>query len=355
MNFCAFILWGITEGFFAEAFTCSAVNLLRILLLIKMAPYLSLIPDHICVLIVKRKAVHIEVLVITIGTFSVHLWEYLTDRSPNAWAKLGIGLGYGFSMLLCIVALLSFRTTGVYSFEMLAVGIPVQILSLAQITSAITIEYFAAIAVTTLAILALSFLKPCCMLGRKYAYGCLLGIVFLLQIAAVFRHFHMVHHKNKESPAVMSVTAYLYTLTATSSFQHRTNLPAIPHSIVYLFGATGLIVVNSVIVAVELIQKAKKGQRTIRDLQIILLPIESLFIIGWVTLQMYALCMEIKIKIRKREMNKNKIAHTDKKEDNIPRSPLGSQVSHELHEMEPLSPSDCRGATLLEVSESDTH
>ncbi|KAG7455333.1 hypothetical protein MATL_G00255510 [Megalops atlanticus] len=321
MNFCAFVLWGVCEGFLLESYTCSAVNLLRIILLFKMAPYFRLIPDNLLFWIVKEKAVDFEFLAILSGTFSIILWEYLTNHSPNVWGKLGVGLSYGLAILLCILSVLSLgRKKGNYSFEKLVDGIPIQIVCLGQITGALNFEYFAVIMIPTLAIFVIAVLKPWCMVRNKNAYYCLRGIVFLLHIVTVFWFLDVTQDSYRESPGLMAMIAYLYTLAAISGFRHRTNLPEIPHSIVYMFGVTGMIVVNSVTVAVELIQKAKKGYRTVEDLRIILLPCESLFVIGWFTLQIYALCMEIKITRKKLEKRKKKIATTDQKEDNIPRS-----------------------------------
>ncbi|KAG7455335.1 hypothetical protein MATL_G00255530 [Megalops atlanticus] len=296
MNFCAFILWGMTEGFLAEAFTCSAINLLRILLLFKMAPYLQLIPDNLCIVMIKRKTMHFEVMVINTGICSVFLWEYLTNNSPVGWAKFQIGCGFGFTIILCVMAFISIGTTDAFSFEMLAVSIPVQVLSIAQMKGTIIIEYFVGNALTLFAMAALTFIKPCCMLFKKHLYTCLLVIIFISQITTVFRHLDVTQDKSKEGPGLISVTAYLYTLTAAAGFKHRSDLPAIPHTFLYMFGATGLTVVNSVAVAVELFQKAKTGHQTVEDLQIILLSFESVFVTGWLTLQLFAYCMKKKQK-----------------------------------------------------------
>ncbi|XP_049320724.1 butyrophilin-like protein 2 isoform X1 [Astyanax mexicanus] len=67
--FLAFILWGVIEGFFREAATCSALSLLRIVFLFWTAPYLSTFQVHVCRFI-KRSAVTLEYAVITTVAFS---------------------------------------------------------------------------------------------------------------------------------------------------------------------------------------------------------------------------------------------------------------------------------------------
>ncbi|KAI1885388.1 hypothetical protein AGOR_G00219620 [Albula goreensis] len=75
----AFIMWGVIEGFIAEAYTCSAVSLMRILMLFKVAPYLGQFPEKFCN-ICKNWAV-CEYGVVLTGVNSIVLWKFLTEHS----------------------------------------------------------------------------------------------------------------------------------------------------------------------------------------------------------------------------------------------------------------------------------
>ncbi|KAJ8261434.1 hypothetical protein COCON_G00171570 [Conger conger] len=90
----------------------------------------------------------------------------------------------------------------------------------------------------------------------------------------------------------MCFYAFLYVLTATAAFQHNTDDYDdvewdVAHILVYVFGST-LSVINSVALATEVFLKAEKGERTVEDFWLIVLPFESLFLAFWVGLQMYA-------------------------------------------------------------------
>ncbi|KPP65266.1 hypothetical protein Z043_116332, partial [Scleropages formosus] len=49
----AIILWGVNEGFKVEIVTVAAVNLIRILILFKMAPYVNSFPGIVYEFVTK--------------------------------------------------------------------------------------------------------------------------------------------------------------------------------------------------------------------------------------------------------------------------------------------------------------
>ncbi|MCJ8738105.1 hypothetical protein PDJAM_G00031800, partial [Pangasius djambal] len=61
------------------------------------------------------------------------------------------------------------------------------------------------------------------------------------------------------------------------------------HLVVFVFGTAVVVFVNAVAVLVELIVKARNGQRTV-DLRVILLPTECVFAVCCLTLQLSAFC-----------------------------------------------------------------
>ncbi|XP_036427993.1 uncharacterized protein LOC118809112 isoform X2 [Colossoma macropomum] len=106
----------------------------------------------------------------------------------------------------------------------------------------------------------------------------------------------------KERVGLICVTAYLYILSGMILFKalfhvygrftrrphsNRTQ-QSVGHAIVYMLGAVGLSFVNSIALAVELILKARNGERTVEDLRVILIPSESVFAIGCLMLQISA-------------------------------------------------------------------
>ncbi|KAJ8338621.1 hypothetical protein SKAU_G00354070 [Synaphobranchus kaupii] len=92
--------------------------------------------------------------------------------------------------------------------------------------------------------------------------------------------------KNKDSPARMCLFAFLYILAM--DIKHSSDLPDVPRMLVYFFGTAVLSVVNSVALATELILKAEKGERTLEELQVIVLPFETFFLAFRLILLMYA-------------------------------------------------------------------
>ncbi|KAJ8287183.1 hypothetical protein GJAV_G00048630 [Gymnothorax javanicus] len=99
-----------------------------------------------------------------------------------------------------------------------------------------------------------------------------------------------VSENDKEHSGIMCFTAFLYIIKAIMKFNHRSDLPDLPHILVYVFGSAGLSVLNSVALGTEVFLKAGKGQRIVEDLRVIVMLLESLFIACWLGLQMYAFC-----------------------------------------------------------------
>ncbi|MCJ8738114.1 hypothetical protein PDJAM_G00031780, partial [Pangasius djambal] len=60
-----FILWGVTEGLFTEAATCSALNFVRILFLLWIALHLKTFQDYLHQLI-NRLAIPLQFGLITL-------------------------------------------------------------------------------------------------------------------------------------------------------------------------------------------------------------------------------------------------------------------------------------------------
>ncbi|KAI1885387.1 hypothetical protein AGOR_G00219610 [Albula goreensis] len=90
---------------------------------------------------------------------------------------------------------------------------------------------------------------------------------FILLMSSFFKSLDIISEKNEEHAAWVCLIAFMFILTVTAGFKHRSNLPGVPQICVYCFGAAGLPIVNCVALATELIQKAYKGERTVEDLR----------------------------------------------------------------------------------------
>ncbi|XP_016091388.1 uncharacterized protein [Sinocyclocheilus grahami] len=74
----------------------------------------------------------------------------------------------------------------------------------------------------------------------------------------------------------------------TETSQQGSNTLPRCNEIMYMFGAVGLVLLNSVTLTAELILKARNGERVMRDMRVIVFPSESVFVLYWLILQMHA-------------------------------------------------------------------
>ncbi|XP_051744131.1 uncharacterized protein LOC127509449 isoform X5 [Ctenopharyngodon idella] len=73
----------------------------------------------------------------------------------------------------------------------------------------------------------------------------------------------------------------------TETSQQASNALHLCHEIMYMFGAVGLVLLNSVTLTAELILKARNGERILKDLRVIVFPSECVFALYWLGLQMH--------------------------------------------------------------------
>ncbi|XP_036427992.1 uncharacterized protein LOC118809112 isoform X1 [Colossoma macropomum] len=102
------------------------------------------------------------------------------------------------------------------------------------------------------------------------------GMILFKALFHVYGRFTRRPHSNRTQQSV--------ELNSTVTEAQQTS----GHAIVYMLGAVGLSFVNSIALAVELILKARNGERTVEDLRVILIPSESVFAIGCLMLQISA-------------------------------------------------------------------
>ncbi|KAJ8287159.1 hypothetical protein GJAV_G00048300 [Gymnothorax javanicus] len=288
----AFIIWGIMEGSVGEAFVGSAVNLMRILVIFRVAPYK--LPGE-CLEGLTNKALALEMFVLTAGINSVLLENFFTYRGADASIKLMNGLLVGailvraFSVVSCSGLELSSAYTRIEELIRNQAFFLVFTRSAFGFTAIFLIWFF--LPVLNIFLESFGSFLP----ANKYQHiqdKSFEGLNYIIECVIYFLLLDYILDKDKEHPGIMCFIAFLYIIKAIMKFNHRSDLSAVPHILIYVFGSAGLSVLNSVILATEVFLKAEKGQRTVEDLWMVMLLLESLFLACWLGLQTYAYCKE---------------------------------------------------------------
>ncbi|KAJ8287166.1 hypothetical protein GJAV_G00048390 [Gymnothorax javanicus] len=290
--FIAFIIWGIIEGSVGEAFVGSAVNLMRILVIFRVAPYK--LPGE-CLERLTNMALALEMFVLTAGINSVLLENLFTYRGADASTKLMNGLFFGGILVR------AFSVVSSSGLKLSSVNARIENL----IDNEVFFLVFTRSAVGFAAILLFWFIIPSLnfslgiwqsdLRDKKYGHlwdKSLEGLKSILECAIYSLILAFILDKDKELPGIVCYTAFLLIIKATTRFDHRNDLPDVPHILIYVLGSAGLSVLNSVVLATEVFLKAEKGQRTVEDLWMVTLLLESLFLSFWLGLQTYAYCKE---------------------------------------------------------------
>ncbi|KAG5270022.1 hypothetical protein AALO_G00187760 [Alosa alosa] len=115
-------------------------------------------------------------------------------------------------------------------------------------------------------------------------------IVMVLSSVLHIYYLGKLLERHKERAGLMAVNVLLQILCPLTFLDHPKKLPEIPHAIVYMLGASGLSIVNSITLLTELISKAETGERNVADLRVIVLLAESVYICCWMPLQLYSAC-----------------------------------------------------------------
>ncbi|XP_036421650.1 uncharacterized protein LOC118805145 isoform X2 [Colossoma macropomum] len=143
--------------------------------------------------------------------------------------------------------------------------------------------------------------KPRCSKWRGTGYVCCaVGVSITVTInGIIYLHFLRKHMTAKDYSGYSALMVLLHVLPPAVLFDHPRNIPKLPHIILHLFGSSGLSVVTSLTLALELILKSGTGEpRTLPEMHIIILPFESLFISGWIALQIYDTWMRMRRRIK---------------------------------------------------------
>ncbi|XP_053094543.1 uncharacterized protein LOC117598515 isoform X2 [Pangasianodon hypophthalmus] len=335
-----FILWGITEGFFTEAATCSALNFVRILFLLWIALHLKTFQDYPHQLI-NRLAISLQFGVITLVAYLpilVDLW-YKINTLGKVFIVGGLLLKLFLTLLYVLVVVCCRRPVKIYRITELQITEIINVLRIFVIISLYRLhpKYL------TLAIFPLlPFIWFFCHAVLKRLFLLWISVMMILEVlsASVLIYIHYDFANNvKERDTLTSLTAFLHILTmmilftslspfsetntvtthasseedlrqgeeevteifeeeVTKSDSKNTGTQrSLSHLVVFVFGTAVVVFVNAVALLVELILKSRNGQRTV-DLRVILLPTECVFAVCCLALQLFAFWQENRERFR---------------------------------------------------------
>ncbi|XP_061116736.1 uncharacterized protein LOC133140657 [Conger conger] len=223
----AFAIWGKIESSVGEAYVCSIIHFVRILVIFKVAPYV--LP----------------------GT----RYERLTNMAlPLESFLIIIGINSGFM-----------HSSG-YEYQSILLQLEILFLLFTLSTFGFTAVFLLWMMIPSVR-RTLSFWQS--DLNRK-KYGYFIEKVIevlkdILRSIFYLLFLHILLEKDKQQRALVCLVAFLSILNAVVRFNHRINLPDIAHILVYVFGSAVLSVLNSVALATEVFLKAGVQDKKITE------------------------------------------------------------------------------------------
>ncbi|KAF4107030.1 uncharacterized protein LOC131549756 isoform X2 [Onychostoma macrolepis] len=332
--FFAFMFWGLSEGSLHETVTCCALYILRPVMLIWASHYLKYLQDNLKSWI-RFFRITREFAAFTVVVYSVlftYVWRkraHDTDTKPRIFSA---GL-FGIVVLICLIlSIVDFsrrpsqkRPSGVspcnqtLGCRLFIFCLIISILSDCQLFQFIILfipseEIFVVVVVQPLLLICIPFLP---LLQAKFNFlrhrwitllwiititvlEIILLIYVLLAILAREKEYlewtcvilfievlkMIVVFKENVQEAEHSVVERRRQQTETS--QQGSNALSLCNEIMFMCGAVGLVLLNSVALTAELILKARNGERVMKDLRVVVFPSECVFALYWLVLQMHA-------------------------------------------------------------------
>ncbi|KAF5891366.1 uncharacterized protein DAT39_018930, partial [Clarias magur] len=323
----AYILWGVIEGSITEATTCSALNFARILLLVWIAGHLKAFSDYPRRFI-KYLAIPLEYAVLCVVVYSpiiVDVWHKQTvlKTSAEIIRKLSL-LIFPLTgpLLILLYAMYSVCCRRILQKQTNVYYLAAEFNNFMQILSTLIIYGLRDLNLLAMAVFPLLALI-CFFCQRLFLFLLWICVMMILEVLSASTSIY-VHHDLKnieeERDALTCVIAFLHILTMMTLFtsqrllskfasrnsralqqsdsrntrtqrqSHSRNTAterSLSHMVVFMFGAVVVVFVNAVALLVELILTARTGQRTV-DLRVILLPVECVFAVCCLALQISA-------------------------------------------------------------------
>ncbi|XP_058262128.1 uncharacterized protein LOC131363523 [Hemibagrus wyckioides] len=292
-----FILWGVTDGIFTEAATCSALNFARIIFLFWIGLHLKSIQETPQQLIVNLGII-LQYIVVTVFAYSSIFLNILYNLTTEAKVALIIMLLVILIPILGIIAAVwrerddFFVSLMMYRTTMLCDILRITVFSMVIQRSVIAFL----VPVFTVLWVYLDDFLDLFDLRELQAMSWMLLLEVLRASGSIYIHYSL-NIDVKERDALVCVTVFLQILSMIALFMFMNydsderNKPrnpgthhSLPHLVVFMFGTVGVVLVNTVVLLVELTLKARNGERTV-DLRLILLPTESVFAVCYLALQ----------------------------------------------------------------------
>ncbi|KAA0706181.1 hypothetical protein E1301_Tti021753 [Triplophysa tibetana] len=302
--FFAFLLWGVIEGFVNETVTCCALYILRPVMLFWAVRFLKYLQGTHKTWI-RFFNVPRELAVFTIIVYSVffaHGWKISAHDTSNE--RRGFqGFFYGSVVLLSLFIMIA--NISIFKLLFTSVFQELQILS-----------SFRFLNPAILSVPGVQFLLAFCVFFfqhlnkfKVFQKTLILFTMTLLDIPLSIYSHHVLLEREKDYMGWISVISFIQALKMIVLFkfivhgvqrqqdnaeQRRASLGtteiALPRCsvFVYMFGAVGLVLLNSAALMTELILKARNGERVIKDLRVIVFPSECVFVLFLLVLQMHA-------------------------------------------------------------------
>ncbi|KAG7334458.1 hypothetical protein KOW79_002865 [Hemibagrus wyckioides] len=325
-------------GFLSEVIVCLTVSIMRPVILMKTSSYLGMLPvffgnltrvqaasKHIVtVIVIVEVVIAICAFVLAILSFETHLTMCLEIFNLALVGTLlsssAVNFDYSFEvpsvispqiMGIMMVLILQGHLFQWIPFERLHIALSsvfVTVLSLGVISIyillSITLKNFAKgwilLSEGVMYIVVWSGViyllrrqqgqrQGCCSQWRKTGYLCCAVIITILMISIAAFSFHYLYAimEDEDRSGYLALIPLVHVLTAICLFRHPKYLPDFLHVMIYMFGAVGLSSINAIVLATELILKAGKGLRTLGDLRVVVLPLETLYFSAWLALQIY--------------------------------------------------------------------
>uniref|UniRef100_A0A8C1YHL1 Ig-like domain-containing protein n=1 Tax=Cyprinus carpio TaxID=7962 RepID=A0A8C1YHL1_CYPCA len=319
----AFVLWGVIEGSVVEVTMCATINLSRIILLFLMAPYFNwnttvsvdlpvsfhriieymgipiaylLISTAFCSAVLHdlwnaskwSEVVLVSALIILLSSTPVFL-RALSEVCFTHFFEIHFSLRFVTKYIGHILMqtsnffemrLLFFRSSSVNESMIImayAIGGISAVVSFIVLPIPAVRHYFC---------LKLPKHQLHTLIWRCYLVWANIMLVTLIGHSAfILYYLNKILEYTNERFGWIFVTVLLHVLTATVSERFSRTLPDAVYNTLFMFGVAGLPVINSVSLATELILQVYKGERTVDDLRVLVLPFESIMAGVWLILQ----------------------------------------------------------------------
>ncbi|XP_052409444.1 uncharacterized protein LOC127955761 [Carassius gibelio] len=336
--FFAFMLWGFTEGSLHETVTCCALCILRPVMFMWALRYLKYLKDNYKSWIRVFRITH-ELTVLTVIVYSVlfaYGWRISAHDTDNG-RHIVSGIGFGVVVLSCLFLSAVMRRSSVMKIEMedkiMWLSTLCILMSFSQLLQ-LMFSFGLPSPVVFIVVLVQSLMLSCiplltllqarfeCLQHRWITILWIIIITPLYIILLIYNHLTILE-KEKDYLKWICVILFLEVLKITviaencwlkhmlkdlrnaeilteeehsrvqrrretETSQQGSNTLSLCNEIMFMFGAVGLVLLNSVTLTAELILKARNGERVMKDMRFIVFPSESVFVLCWLVLQMNA-------------------------------------------------------------------